>query len=534
ARRQPADGVSVFIASPTPDARGQADHKAVIESVKQIKQWPVRVLAPPEIFVSFAWGDDQTPAGVQRQETVDRLCQKLEERGFLVRRDSSEIRYGSVISEYMKRLGRADRVLVILSEKYLRSPYCMSELHAIYQRSQGDQQEFLNRVIPVSLDDARFSSPEERVEHARSWYARHEKLKADRDFLGDDDQRLLTDMKRWSQDIGNMLAFINDTLTPRRFEDICRDDFLALRELVQSSPDGEPLDDPLGQSTLFVQVLGETGSKPSTQRPFGLEGEQFLKARQAGVPCLRWRPKDLDLETLRGRHPQYVNYLSGAADPQDLPPEERVQAGYLPDFQKLIEATLIKLVARRSKGQGPIETLVDQAVAPVNQPAPSAADYERATESLQQIQQFAATLPGSTTATPAASRPSLLFAPQQVDEELATALDRQVRQSFGQNVATEVASAEYPLRAVYEDERGLLVIYGKGSLDWVQERVRECRDIALDRPRNAPVCALYLGPPDGKPPLKKRPPMMRVIRHDDPQALRDYLAELQAAGGDPA
>jgi hypothetical protein len=37
----------------------------------------------------------------------------------------------------MKRIGLADHVIVVLSNKYLRSPYCMTELYSIYQRSVG-------------------------------------------------------------------------------------------------------------------------------------------------------------------------------------------------------------------------------------------------------------------------------------------------------------------------------------------------------------------------------------------------------------
>ncbi|MFN9040805.1 MAG: toll/interleukin-1 receptor domain-containing protein, partial [Planctomyces sp.] len=172
---------------------------------------------------------DQTDAGIQRQQAVDELCDQLEEQGFLVRRDSQEIRYGGVISDYMQRLGRSDRVLVILSEKYLRSISCMTELHAIYQRSQGEQEEFLQRVIPVALDDARFSTPEERVSHARYWQDRSTELKQNIDLLGPKDLQLLRDMRRWSQEISEMLAFLNDTLAPRRLEEIRQADFQALR-----------------------------------------------------------------------------------------------------------------------------------------------------------------------------------------------------------------------------------------------------------------------------------------------------------------
>jgi internalin A len=186
----------------------------------------------PEIFVSFAWGDDSSPAGIERQQSVDRLCAKLTEWHYQVRRDCHEIRFGEQISEYMKRLGRADRVLVILSEKYLRSPFCMTELHYIYQRSLGEADAFRERVVPVALADAHFSTPEDRLEHAKHWHARREKLKADWEFLGSSDQRLLKEMQRWSQDVGDMLAYINDRLIPRTFDDICRDDFRALREML--------------------------------------------------------------------------------------------------------------------------------------------------------------------------------------------------------------------------------------------------------------------------------------------------------------
>jgi hypothetical protein len=85
----------------------------------------------------------------------------------------------------MKRVGLADHVIVVLSDKYLRSPYCMTELHSIYQRSVGEKEDFLRRIIPLRLDDARFGTPEERVQYAKHWEARYLKLKSDLDHLSD-------------------------------------------------------------------------------------------------------------------------------------------------------------------------------------------------------------------------------------------------------------------------------------------------------------------------------------------------------------
>lgn len=64
------------------------------------------------------------------------------------------MRPGDLISGFMKRIGLADHVIVVLSDKYLRSPYCMTELHYIYQRSFGEKEDFLYRIFPLRLTDA--------------------------------------------------------------------------------------------------------------------------------------------------------------------------------------------------------------------------------------------------------------------------------------------------------------------------------------------------------------------------------------------
>jgi internalin A len=71
----------------------------------------------------------------------------------------------------MKRIGLADHVIVILSGKYLDSIYCMTELYSIYQRSVGEKEDFLRRIIPVALDDAQIGTWRERVAHAQRWRA---------------------------------------------------------------------------------------------------------------------------------------------------------------------------------------------------------------------------------------------------------------------------------------------------------------------------------------------------------------------------
>ena len=141
--------------------------------------------SPPEIFVSYAWGDDSSDNARERTEIVDRLCETLRQDGWNILRDNTAMRPGDLISGFMKRIGLADHVIVVLSDKYLRSPYCMTELYSIYQRSVGEKDDFLQRIIPLVLADARFGTPGKRIEYAKYWETEY--LKADLDYLAVED-----------------------------------------------------------------------------------------------------------------------------------------------------------------------------------------------------------------------------------------------------------------------------------------------------------------------------------------------------------
>src|SRR5271165_5533280 len=154
----------------------QHDHlaAAVIESAhygqRPDRSSKITKTEPPKVFVSYAWGDTSSIASEedrQRQEVVERLCQTLEKEHWQVVRDETTIKYGDSISDFMKNLGQSDLVIVVLSAKYLRSPYCVTELYDIYQRSRGEKEDFLRRIIPLALADARIGAWRDRVTYAK-------------------------------------------------------------------------------------------------------------------------------------------------------------------------------------------------------------------------------------------------------------------------------------------------------------------------------------------------------------------------------
>jgi internalin A len=187
----------------------------------------------PEIFVSYAWGDDSSEDARKRTEVVDRLCGTLGQHGWQILRDSTVLRPGDLISGFMKRIGLADHVIVVLSDKYLRSPYCMTELHSIYQRSIGEKEDFLRRIIPLRLGDARFGTWRDRLVYTKHWRTEFEEMEQHFKDLAEADFRLYKAMQEWHNRIGDMLAYVNDVLTPHGFDEIVKDDFAALRQMLQ-------------------------------------------------------------------------------------------------------------------------------------------------------------------------------------------------------------------------------------------------------------------------------------------------------------
>lgn len=93
---------------------------------------------------------------------VERLCETVQNEGWEVVRDKTAVRYGDLIWTFMKTLGEADIVIVVLSAKYLRSHYCMAELHAIYRNARQEKWAFSDHIVPLAFSDACLGTPEER------------------------------------------------------------------------------------------------------------------------------------------------------------------------------------------------------------------------------------------------------------------------------------------------------------------------------------------------------------------------------------
>lgn len=133
----------------------------------------------------------------------------------------------------MDRLAAADRVIVVISAKYLRSEYCIYERFKIDQNCRKKAEDFQQRIIPLILPDGGFSGGlVARVKIAAEWNQKLNGLKplfTDNPALfgvsGYQEYLLIEEFARNSSD---MLKVLLDQLQPRDYDRQLEEGFTEL------------------------------------------------------------------------------------------------------------------------------------------------------------------------------------------------------------------------------------------------------------------------------------------------------------------
>jgi hypothetical protein len=116
------------------------------------------------VFISYAWGGE-------REEVVDRIDQALQKRGLKITRDKRDLGYKGSIRQFMEQIGQGNCVIVVVSDKYLRSPNCMFELVEV-----ADNKQFHDRIFPIVLADADIYDPVKRIGYVKYWEEKRAQL----------------------------------------------------------------------------------------------------------------------------------------------------------------------------------------------------------------------------------------------------------------------------------------------------------------------------------------------------------------------
>jgi internalin A len=158
---------------------------------------------------------------------VDRLCSEAEARGKRIVRDKTAMKIGDRISTFMDRIGKGvldGRVCIALSDKYLKSPYCMHELFDVRRNCREDGDTLIDRTRVLVLPSAKISGAIERAQYVVHWQSKFKELdtlvKEHGPFvLSDKDNAEFRLMSRFVSETANVLQLVQDTLRPRSFDD---------------------------------------------------------------------------------------------------------------------------------------------------------------------------------------------------------------------------------------------------------------------------------------------------------------------------
>jgi len=114
-------------------------------------------------YISYAWSDLSDP---DREKKVDEFCDEAKRRRISVQRDKTALRPGDLISEFMQKMGESDRVYIFLSDKYLKSAFCMFELFEVFRNSKQQKEKFLQKMNIFSIDGVGIYSPQDRLSYS--------------------------------------------------------------------------------------------------------------------------------------------------------------------------------------------------------------------------------------------------------------------------------------------------------------------------------------------------------------------------------
>ena len=119
-----------------------------------------------QVYISYNWQEDSN-------EMANQLVQAFAAKGIEIIRDKTHTTYKDSIKNFMRQIGQGKCVVVVISDRYLKSENCMFELVEIARN--GD---FYKRIFPIILPDARIHKDFERIDYLKYWEDEKAKLQA--------------------------------------------------------------------------------------------------------------------------------------------------------------------------------------------------------------------------------------------------------------------------------------------------------------------------------------------------------------------
>lgn len=120
-------------------------------------------MSKPTVFLSYSHEDSKI---------ADELDSALNKCGVTLKRDIRDVKYRQKFSEFMIGVRDSDYVLMLISDHFLKSEYCMYEVAEFTKDHNYD-----NRILPIVLDNARIYDYEDCVGYIEYWKNKYTSIK---------------------------------------------------------------------------------------------------------------------------------------------------------------------------------------------------------------------------------------------------------------------------------------------------------------------------------------------------------------------
>lgn len=167
-----------------------------------------------EVFISYAWLKT-TEAKNDYTDIADVIAKKLKKH-FKVVIDKKDINYKGNIREFEKRLGKGTKIIIVISDKFLRSKHCMYEVSKIVEKGN-----VYDRIFPVVLQDADIYHSKGILKYVKHW---------------DDEIESLNRELKKAKSLSNLTPIHKEIDEYTRFREIIADFIHLLNEMNTLSP----------------------------------------------------------------------------------------------------------------------------------------------------------------------------------------------------------------------------------------------------------------------------------------------------------
>lgn len=175
------------------------------------------------VFVSYSW---------KQKEAASKLYDFLKLKGYNPSMDDHNLAYKDKISTFMESIRASNYAILIISDDYLKSANCMTEvLHILNER------ESYSRILPIRHENVKIFNSAERMKYIQFWKTQFEESTAlienvDRISAIEEIKKLKV-TSRIYQEIGDFLITIADmiTFTIEKEEEVLYSNLLNYMEL---------------------------------------------------------------------------------------------------------------------------------------------------------------------------------------------------------------------------------------------------------------------------------------------------------------